>query len=76
MQFQTMSSQGALSSVFRLALKILRSTFKHLYLFELQVQVVYKGDSHVSFVCVCVTLQRVFSQKKKKKSGVVIVCSG
>ena len=55
MQFQTMSSQGALSSVFRLALKILRSTFKHLYLFEIQVQVVYKGDSHVSFVCVYVT---------------------
>ena len=54
-----MPSQGALSSIFNLALKILCSTFKHLYLFErvfLQVQVVSKDDFHVSFVCVYVTL--------------------
>ena len=59
MKFQTMPSQGALSSIFSLALKILCSTFKHLYLFErvfLQVQVVCKDDFHVSFVCIYVTL--------------------
>ena len=54
-----MPSQGALSSVLSLALKILCSTVKHLYLFErvfLQVQVVFKNDFHVPFVCVYVTL--------------------
>ena len=42
MQFQTVPSQVALSSVFRLALKILGSTFNFLYLFECIFQVVFK----------------------------------
>ena len=53
-----MLSQGALSSVFSLALKIFCSTFKQLYLFEhvfLQVQVVGKDDFYVPFVCIYVT---------------------
>ena len=59
MYFQTMASQGALSNVFSLALRILRSTFKYLCIFEcvfLQVQVVWKDDFHVPFMCVYVTL--------------------
>ena len=54
-----MLSQGALTSVLSIALKILCSTVKHLYLFErvfLQVQVVCKNDFHAPFVCVYVTL--------------------
>ena len=54
-----MPSQVALSSVFRLALKILRSIFNYLHLFErifLQFQVVCKDDFHVLYVCVYVTL--------------------
>ena len=73
MQFQTMPSQVTLSSVFRLGLKVLRSTFNYLYLFEhifLQVQVVCKDYFHY---------RGSFSKKKKPKkktSGVIIVCSG
>ena len=62
-----MPSQSALSIVFSLALKILCSTFNHLYLFEcvfLQVQVVCKDDFHVFFVCVCYTLEDFFRTKK------------
>ena len=68
-----MSSQVALSSVFRLAIKILCSTFNYLYLFErisLQVQVVYKDDFHVPFVCVFMLRFRgSFSQKNKNKKN-------
>ena len=68
-----MPSQVTLSSVFRLGLKVLRSTFNYLYLFEhifLQVQVVCKDDFHY---------RGSFSKKKKNKkktSGEIIVCSG
>ena len=68
MQFQTMPNQSALSNVFRLALKNLCSTFNHLYLFEcvfLQVQVVCKDNFYVPFLCVYVTLQRIFFDTKK-----------
>ena len=54
-----MLNQGALSSVFSLALEILCSTFKHLYLFEfvfLQIQIVCKDDFHVAFAYDYVTL--------------------
>ena len=50
MQFQTVPSQVALSNVFRLALKILGSTFNFLYLFECIFQVLCKDDFHVPFV--------------------------
>ena len=54
-----MPSQVALSSVFRLALKILCSTFNYLYLIErifLQVQAVCKDDFRVPFECVYAAL--------------------
>ena len=56
MQFQTMPSQVALSSVFRLALKTLCSAFNYLYLLERVLQLVCKDSFLVPFVCVYVTL--------------------
>ena len=76
-----MPSQVALSSVFRLVLKILCGAFNYLYLFEhmfLEVQVVCKDDFHIPFVCLCYTLEGIFHKTKtiKKTRGVIIVCSG
>ena len=51
-----MPSQVALSSVFRLAVKALCSTFNYLYLFERIFQVVGKNDFLVPFVYVYLTL--------------------
>ena len=72
-----MPSQGALSSVSSLALKILFSIFKHLYLFEcvfLQVQLVCKDNFHFLFACVYLTPATIFFTKKS--SAIIIVCSG
>ena len=58
-KFQTMPSELALSSVFKLPLNILGSAFNYLDLFErifLQVQLVYKDDFHVPFVSVYVII--------------------
>ena len=85
-----MPSQVALSSVFRLVLKILCSTFNYLYLFErifLQVQVVrfsFSNDFHLKIFIflLCVFMLHFrgsFSQNnnnKKKTSGVIIFWSG
>ena len=75
-----MPSQVALSSVFRLGLKHLCSTFNYLYLFEhtfLQARVVHEDDFHLTFVCLCYTLEGLFHKKQtnKKASGVITVCS-
>ena len=67
-----MRSQVTLSSVFRLALKILCRTFNYLYLSEgtlLKVQVVSKDDFHVPFVCVYVTLYSVLFTKKRRRKN-------
>ena len=58
-KFQTMPSQVALSSVFKLPVNILGSAFNYLDLFEcifLQVQLVYKDDFYVPFVSVYVII--------------------
>ena len=69
-QFQTMSSQGALSSVFSFALKILCSTFKRLYLFECFLTSL--GSLQRRFSCsfcvgLCYTLEGFFFPKNKNK---------
>ena len=78
MQFQTMPSQSALSSVFRLALKILCSAFNYLHLFERifsQVQIICKDDFHVLLCVFMLHFRRSFSHTKKT-SGIIIVCLG
>ena len=66
-----MPSQVALSSVFRLALKTLYSTFNYLYLFERIFQVVGKDDFLVPFLSSVFTLhfRGSISQKKSKGSN-------
>ena len=76
MYFQTMPSQVALSSVYRLALKIVCSTFNYLYLFErnfLQVQVVCKDDFNVPFVSFYVTLKSVIVCSELENVSFVIL---
>ena len=75
--FQTMPSQGALTSVFNNgATKILRSSFKntciYLSMFVLQFQVVCKDYLHVLFMCFCYTFGFFFTKNPKKISGVII----
>ena len=75
--FPTMSSQVALSRVFRLALKTLCSTSITCIYWSVFFQVVCKDDFHFPFLRVYVTLQKAFSTKNfKKESAVIIVCSG
>ena len=69
--FQTMPSQGALTSVFNNgAIKILRSSFKntciYLSMFVLQFQVVCKDYLHVLFMCFCYTFGFFFHKKPQK----------
>ena len=72
-----MPSQVALSSVFKLALKPLYSTFNYLYLFERIFQVVGKDDFLVPFLPCVFMLHFIGSISKKKKArGVIIVGSG
>ena len=62
-----MPSQVALSSVFRLALKILCSTFSYLYLFERIFSDSLQRWFSCSFcVCLCYTLEALFHEKIKK----------
>ena len=63
-----MPSQVALSSVFRLAVKALCSTFNYLYLFERIFQVVGKDDFLVPFLSCVFMLHFIGSISKKKKS--------
>ena len=70
MQFQTMPSQGALSSVFSFALQILCSTFKHQYLFECfftSLGSLPRRFSCSSCVGLCYTLEGFFPKNKKNK---------
>ena len=67
-----MPSQVALSSVFRLGLKHLCSTFSYLYLFEhtfLQARAVHEDDFYVTFVCLCYTLEGLFHKKTSKQKS-------
>ena len=72
-----MPSQVALSSVFRLTLKILCNTLSYLYLFER----IFSSSLQRWFSCffcvrLCYTLEGLFHKKKlKKASGVIIVGS-
>ena len=70
-------SQVALSSVFRLALIILCSTFSYLYLFQGNFLSSLQRWFSCSFsVCLCYTLEGIFHKKNiKKASGVIIVHS-
>ena len=71
-----MPSQVALSSVFRLALKTLCSTFNYLYLFGRIFQIVGKDDFLVPFLSCVFILHFRGSISHKKARGVIIGCSG
>ena len=77
-----MPSQVALSRVFRLALKILSSTFNYLHLFEHIFYKFWWFTEMIFMFLLCVFMLHFrgsFSQKnksKKKTSGVIVICSG